>query len=268
MHLSHEMRTPLKAILALSELLRDGTVGALNAEQKKYIEVIERNGENLVRLVNDVLDLSQMDLARIAIQPRTFSLDEQLRAVVAALAPLATIKGIALTFAEPADELPLLRCDPDRLRQILTNLIGNAIKFTDRGRVVVSAESGLEVLMVHVTDTGVGIPACIAAQLFDQPFQASVPARQRLGQGAGLGLAITQRLLWLMGGDISVRSQEGSGSRFSFSLPSVGARPRTARRRTGRYELLRNDNREVRGCLQSAPRSQDERYGTDTSGRR
>jgi signal transduction histidine kinase len=217
MHLSHEIRTPLNSMLALSQLLRDGLAGALNAEQRKYIEVIERNGQHLFRLVDDVLDLSRMEVGQMEVDIVSLDLGDHMRTTAAALAPLADVKHIRL-IVEPLENLPRVLCDPDRVRQILTNLIGNAVKFTDRGQVVLSAESRNGAVAVHVSDTGVGIPEAALPGLFEEFFQADPESARRRG-GAGLGLAIASRLVRLMSGELTVESTRGVGSRFTFTLP-------------------------------------------------
>jgi len=222
MHLSHEVRTPLNSMLVLSQLLRDGSVGPLNAEQQKYVEVIERNGQNLIRLVNDVLDLSRLKWGRLNVDLQAIDLAEQLQAIVMTLTPLAQVKGLELVV-EPHHQLPHVRCDPHRVRQVLTNLIGNALKFTERGRVSLSAEVRRGEVAVHVSDTGIGISEEARLTLFDRFFQRGGGAvtgdGAQLGNvGSGLGLAIAHRLVRLMGGDLSVESRVGVGSRFTFTL--------------------------------------------------
>jgi len=222
-HLSHEMRTPLYSILALSQLLRDGTAGNLNGEQHRYLEVMVRNGQNLIRLVNDVLDLSRIDLGQFKLEPRPVAVMDELLAAAASLAPLAEVKGVEVQVA-PCGPLPAVDCDPDRLRQVLNNLVGNAIKFTDRGRVELSCERREDMVAIHVADTGVGIPETVRAHLFDELPRASGGVTTGRG-GAGLGLAIASRLVGLMGGHLSVESAEGAGACFTFTLPlSVAAR--------------------------------------------
>ncbi len=273
MRVSHEIRTPLNSILALSQLLRDGMAGRLNPEQQRYVEVIERNGRNLMILVSDVLDLSRMEGGHIDVEIRTLDLGDQLRATVSALAALAEVKRIVLCVTA-VDDLPAVRCDPDRLRQILTNLIGNAIKFTDRGQVVLSAEVREAVVAVHVSDTGVGIPEAARSHLFEDFFQAdAMDARRR--QGAGLGLAIASRFVHLMGGEISVESTEGVGSRFTFTVPrgDNGHRgmdkltPALGGDRAGDLDGSTQAGETTDAGVRAGHWSRDERYGTNTTGR-
>jgi signal transduction histidine kinase/CheY-like chemotaxis protein len=216
-NMSHEIRTPLNSVLALSQLLRDGMAGSLSADQRKYLEVIERNGQNLLRLINDILDLSRIEAGHLEMDFQALDTATQIRAAVGALVPLAEAKGLDLQCRLP-DHLPPVRCDADRVRQILTNLIGNAIKFTEVGQVQVSAEARGELVAIHVTDTGVGIPDTAKAQVFQEFFQVDQSMARRQG-GTGLGLAIASRLAHLMSGEITVESVVGSGSRFTLTLP-------------------------------------------------
>jgi signal transduction histidine kinase len=257
-HLSHEIRTPLNSMLALSELLRDGMAGGLNAEQKKYVDVIERNGQILIRMVSDVLDLARMEAGRITVELRSLDLADQLRATTAALAPLAEVKAISLAVDPMVELLPLVECDPERLRQVLTNLIGNAVKFTDRGRVVVSAELRRNQVAVHVADTGIGISELARTRLFEEFFQAGDTERHRNG-GVGLGLAIASRLVRLMGGELSVESAEGVGSQFTFTLP-IGDR---AADHGGRHAGAPNVEPSSHESAVSGP-SRDEHHGSHT----
>src|SRR4029079_1178249 len=156
-NMSHEIRAPLNSVLALSQLLRDGTAGPLTADQSKYLEIITRNGRTLLRLIDDILDLSRIESGHLQVHTPGVDLGPQIAAIVEALSPLATAKDLD-TIVKLPDDLPLVRCDVDRLRQILTNLIGNAIKFTDNGAIRMTAEMRAAVVAVHVTDTGIGIP--------------------------------------------------------------------------------------------------------------
>jgi signal transduction histidine kinase/CheY-like chemotaxis protein len=205
-NMSHEIRTPLNSVLALSQLLRDGVAGSLTVAQRKYLEIIMRNGHTLLRLIDDILDLSRIESGHLVVDTEDIALQPQIAAVVEALSPLAT------------DDLPPVRCDVDRLRQILTNLIGNAIKFTETGTVRVTAEVRAAVVAVHVTDTGIGIPEAQLGHIFEEFVQVDSTLARRQG-GTGLGLAIASRLARLMGGDITASSVAGSGSRFTLTLP-------------------------------------------------
>ncbi len=216
-NMSHEIRTPLNSVLALSQLLRDGVAGPLAVEQRRYLEVIERNGQGLLHLINDILDLSRIEAGHMDIDTHSLDVEPQVEAVVDALAPLAAAKGLDLVAVLPPD-LPPIRADADRFRQILTNLVNNAVKFTESGQVRVSAEARGDAVTLHVTDTGVGVPDAYRDKIFQEFFQVDQTLVRRQG-GTGLGLAIARRLARLMGGEISVESVVGKGSRFSLRLP-------------------------------------------------
>jgi len=222
-NMSHEIRTPLNSVLALTQLLREGVPGPLTVDQRKYLQVIERNGHGLLHLINDVLDLSRIEAGHLEMDTEDLDLALHVRSVVEALAPLAVSKNLDLTVNLPP-ELPAARGDPDRFRQILTNLIGNAIKFTESGgQVMIGAEAHPEMIVVVVTDTGVGIPDRHRDKIFQEFYQVDQTLVRRQG-GTGLGLAIARRLARLMGGDITVESVVSRGSRFSITLPrSSGA---------------------------------------------
>jgi signal transduction histidine kinase/DNA-binding NarL/FixJ family response regulator len=215
-NMSHEIRTPLNSVLALSQLLRDGVAGPLTVDQRRYLEVIERNGQGLLHLINDILDLSRIEAGHIEIDAQTLDVEALVEAVAEALGPLAAAKGLDLAIVLPGD-LPNVRADADRFRQILTNLVGNAIKFTETGQVRIGAEARADTVTLQVTDTGVGISDAYRDKIFQEFFQVDQTLVRRQG-GTGLGLAIARRLARLMGGDITVESVAGKGSRFSLRL--------------------------------------------------
>jgi signal transduction histidine kinase/ActR/RegA family two-component response regulator len=220
-NMSHEIRTPLNSVLALSQLLRDGVAGPLTVDQRRYLEVIERNGQNLLRLINDILDLSRIEAGYVEIDAQDLDVGREIAEVIASLGPLAMAKDLELAAKLP-DRLPRVRADADRLRQVLTNLVGNAIKFTETGMVQVTAEARDGVVAIAVIDTGVGIPPADLGRIFQEFFQVDQTLARRQG-GTGLGLAIASRLARLMDGEISVSSIVGSGSRFTLTLPRAGA---------------------------------------------
>ncbi|HVV52650.1 MAG TPA: ATP-binding protein, partial [Polyangia bacterium] len=224
-NMSHEIRTPLNSVLALTELLREGVAGPLTVDQRKYLQVIERNGQALLHLINDVLDLSRIETGHLEMDVQDVDLAPQVELVASALSPLAAAKNVDLSVKLPPD-LPPARGDADRFRQIMTNLVGNAIKFTEAGgRVMIGGELRAEAVTVVVTDTGVGIPDAYLEKIFQEFVQVDQTLARRQG-GTGLGLAIARRLARLMGGDIQVDSVLGRGSRFSLTLPrAAGGRP-------------------------------------------
>jgi signal transduction histidine kinase/DNA-binding NarL/FixJ family response regulator len=228
-NMSHEIRTPLNSVLALTQLLREGVAGPLTVDQRKYLQVIERNGQALLHLINDVLDLSRIEAGHLEMDAQNVDLGAQIEAVASALSPLGAAKNLDVTVKLPPS-LAVARADPDRLRQILTNLIGNAVKFTDDGgQVLICAEEHPETVAVVVIDTGVGIPEGLQEKIFQEFYQVDQTLVRRQG-GTGLGLAIARRLARLMGGDIIVESVPRRGSRFTLTLPrgagtAVAARP-------------------------------------------
>lgn len=220
-NISHELRTPMNSILGFAELLIDGVDGPLNTDQMGSLWRIERNARNLLRLINEVLDLSRIEAGRMELFVEPFSLRALVTDVARELLVPAREKGLELHYRlSPA--VPDLVCGDDgRLRQVLVNLGGNAVKFTSRGRVEIQVEPGrpgtAEVLF-RVSDTGVGIPAGYRQTVFE-PFVQVDGSITRRHQGAGLGLAISSHLVQLMGGELWLESEEGHGSTFGFRLP-------------------------------------------------
>ncbi|WP_448615050.1 PAS domain S-box protein [Modestobacter sp. URMC 112] len=220
---SHEIRTPLNGVLGTLELLG---LQRLTAQQAEYVSVAQRSGEALLRLLNDVLDLSKAETTAVVLAGEHFSPSDVASDVTAAMGPVAARKGLGLVLEAPADQL--LVGDPARLRQILMNLVGNAVKFTARGQVTLAvglsaaAQADHALVRFSVRDTGAGMTAGELAQLF-QPFVQGAQG-QRYG-GTGLGLALSQRLVDLMGGRIEVSSTPGEGSTFvvEVELPVAGA---------------------------------------------
>ncbi|QVL36027.1 ATP-binding protein [Aminirod propionatiphilus] len=219
-NMSHEIRTPLNGILGMAGLL---AATKLSADQKECVETIRLSGETLLALVNDILDFSKMEAGRLLLDRVDFDVRRLVDDVLSAFAVRARTKGIGLSGRVEGVLPPSLRGDPLRIRQILTNLVGNALKFTPKGEVtlrVVPLGEGPEGLWLQfsVSDTGIGIPADKAGGLFDRFFQVDSSVSRRFG-GTGLGLAIAKQLVELMGGRIGVESREGEGSTFRFSLP-------------------------------------------------
>lgn len=215
-NMSHELRTPLNSILALSRLMADQPDSS-TGKQREYLAVIERNGRQLLELINDILDLSKIESGGIDLRKEEISVPAVIGDLVETFRPMAQEKGISLV--EEIDEsLPALESDQSRLRQILRNLLGNAVKFTERGRVVIGAADEGEHLGLYVSDTGVGIPEDQLDVVFDEFRQIDGSAARRY-EGTGLGLAIARKSARLLGGDIAVRSRVGEGSTFIVTLP-------------------------------------------------
>ena len=218
-NMSHELRTPLNAILGFAQLAGQGP-GA-SPDQREHLGYVQRNGEHLLSLIDDVLDMAKIESGRQTLEEGTVNLARTLDDAVEALRHRAEGKGLGLV-AERDPELPrYIHSDGRKLRQILINLISNAVKYTDRGRVAVRADrcpaaAGTETLRLEVVDTGRGIPLDDQARIFEPFFQSG-----QLGaaEGTGLGLPITRQFVELMGGEISLQSTPGEGSRFVVSLP-------------------------------------------------
>ena len=217
--MSHEIRTPMNGIIGMLQLLGGSP---LNAEQSKQIEVAGKSADTLLHLLNDILDLSRIESGRLEMEEIDFAPREVVEEVAALFSTRAHGKGLQLHCALAADLPRAVRGDPMRLRQVLLNLTGNAVKFTERGRVDLEVEAGADPLGVRlrfrVRDTGIGIPEEIQARLFEKFSQGDNSMTRRYG-GSGLGLAISQSLVRQMGGEIRVKSTPGQGSEFSFELP-------------------------------------------------
>jgi CheY-like chemotaxis protein len=218
--MSHEIRTPMNAIMGIADLLAKT---ALSPEQDKYVQIFRRAGDNLLNLINDILDLSKVEASQLELERTGFSLNDHLEKVTEMVAGRAQEKGLALG-CEIAPNVPTdLVGDPTRLRQVLLNLLGNAIKFTESGevslRVTPDTDSSVPTaLRFTVSDTGIGIPGEKLGQVFERFTQADSSTTRRFG-GSGLGLTISKRLVELMGGRIWAESRVGEGSIFAFAVP-------------------------------------------------
>jgi signal transduction histidine kinase len=216
-NMSHELRTPLNAIIGYTELIIDNIYGDTPAKMRGVLDRIERNGRHLLGLINDVLDLSKIEAGQLNLELADYSLKNVVHAVFSAVEPLAAEKKLAFKVEVPAD-LPPGHGDERRLTQVLLNLVGNAIKFTDTGEVVIKASSANGSFNVAVRDTGPGISQANQAKLFQEFQQADNSITKKKG-GTGLGLAISKRIIEMHGGRIRVDSAVGQGSTFSFTLP-------------------------------------------------
>ena len=221
---SHELRTPLNAVLGFAQLLADRGDGPLGGRQGEFVESILLAGRHLLALINDLIDLSKIEAGKLDLASDRFTLGGELTQALWLLAPTARAKGLELIVDVAEEVAPVLIGDPRRLRQILVNLVGNAVKFTERGHVLVRVAPDAEVyggirLRFDVVDTGVGIPLEQQARLFEPFLHGEVRGEVAGRDGMGLGLAITRRLVEAMGGHVSVESTPGSGTTSSFTLP-------------------------------------------------
>lgn len=217
--MSHELRTPLNAIAGYVDLLGLGIRGPLNNEQHTDLERIRVNQSTLLRLIDDVLDFAKLESGRLQLRLSDVSIDEVLQRLETFVAPAIVKKGIEFGF-EPCGPGAIARADRDKVEQIMLNLVSNAIKFTDRGRIDVRCVAYGKSLEIEVTDTGRGVPPAMAEEIFE-PFVQEEQHLTRTAEGTGLGLSISRQLARAMGGDVWLRSGQAKGSTFVLLLPRV-----------------------------------------------
>jgi len=218
-NMSHEFRTPLNAVLSLSQILLDGTDGELSGEQEKQVHFIRKAAQDLSELVNDLLDLARVEAGKVMIRPTEFSVADLFGALRGMLRPLLSHNSsVSLVFDEEDDLQPLLT-DEGKVSQILRNLISNALKFTERGEVRVSAARGTDGMIVFaVADTGIGIAPEDQERIFEEFTQIEGPIQRRV-KGTGLGLPLSRKLAELLGGRLWLQSRPGAGSTFWVAIP-------------------------------------------------
>jgi PAS domain S-box-containing protein len=232
-NVSHEFRTPLNAILGYATMLLGGFYGDLTLEQQKTVARIDANSRHLATLINDVLDIERIEAGKMPLDVSSFGLDEVLRELMEELEGVVAQSPVRVDVKLPADLSVRVRSDRQKVKQILVNLLSNALKFTKQGSVEIVCRTDPEDgrFSVAVRDTGVGIAAADFTRIFEPFQQAAQRASSRVLGGTGLGLAICRRLAHILGGQIHVDSQLGVGSTFTVDLP-LRVRPRTAARRT------------------------------------
>jgi len=216
-NMSHELRTPLNAILGYTELIQDSVYGEPPEKMRAVLTRVQSNGKHLLGLINDVLDLSKIEAGQLTLDLIDYSLGDVAHNVYSAVEPLAADKKLSFK-AEVAPNLPRGRGDERRLTQVLLNLVGNAIKFTDAGEVVIKAGASDGTFSLSVRDTGPGISEADQQKLF-QEFQQADNSITRKKGGTGLGLAISKRIVEMHGGKIWLESAVGQGSTFFVTLP-------------------------------------------------
>ena len=219
--MSHDLRTPITAIVGYSELLADGIVGDLNGQQLEMIERISQVSSHLSQLVNDILDLAKLDAGRMEFHREDVRLGELVDGALVAVEPQARSKKLPLRMEIDAHRDALLRVDPPRVRQILVNLLSNAVKFTEHGEVAVVSGSGDDGrISLEVRDTGPGLPAGSEEAVFEEFLQIAAGNKSKREPGSGLGLAISRRLARAMGGDLVARNVPPTGAAFTLVLPA------------------------------------------------
>ncbi|BBI99093.1 hypothetical protein FGKAn22_07860 [Ferrigenium kumadai] len=214
--MSHELRTPLNSIIGFTGIILQGMAGEINEEQSKQLTLVKESAGHLLQLINDVIDVSKIEADKAAIVIAEFDLAELAREVADSFAVAVRKKGIELSVEVP-ERLPIAS-DQRRVRQILVNLLGNAVKFTDSGRIALRLNAGPEGVEVTVQDTGIGIGSEDIPKLFAAFSQIVIEGRPK--EGSGLGLYLSQKMAHLLGGRITAQSEPGKGSVFTLSLPA------------------------------------------------
>lgn len=216
-NMSHELRTPLNSIMALSRVLITQANDKLNEEENNYLQIVERNGKRLLSLINDILDLSKIEAGKMEINPKFISIKSLLQISKENLQNLAEEKGLTFILDIP-QSLPQIETDESKLHQVLTNIIGNSVKFTEKGSIHISANYDSENVFIKISDSGIGIAEKDLPYIFDE-FRQVDGTSSRQYEGTGLGLAIAKKIIQILGAKIEVESKLGIGSAFTISIP-------------------------------------------------
>src|SRR3989440_2438001 len=220
-NVSHELRTPLSAIIGFSQILLDGIDGPVNEEQQQDISQVNKSGQSLLALINQILDLSKIEAGKMELSLERVDLPALISSVLDSISPLAQAKGLQIS-TRFAPGLPALEADAGRLKQIVINLLSNAVKFTERGHIEILAQPSGRMVRIAVKDTGIGISAESQKVIFEEFVQGDGSSTRRHG-GTGLGLSIVRKLVEMHGGAITVLSEPGLGSTFTFTVPAWAA---------------------------------------------
>jgi signal transduction histidine kinase len=216
--LIEEVAGPLDESGLLGQRLLEGAGGKLSQEQRKVVESLVSHVATVGRRVREYVDLARLEVGDLAVQPKVLNLDETIQQVARQHKAVARAKGLGLVVESSVRALPAVIADPVRLAQVLSNIVANAVKYTDRGQVTISTELYDRSIAIHVVDTGGGIPATLLPKLFEDFCQTDA-GQAKDKQGPGLGLTLARRLVIRMGGDLWASSTVGAGSRFSFTVP-------------------------------------------------
>jgi PAS domain S-box-containing protein len=223
-NMSHELRTPLNSVIGFSEVLLEGNSGSLNERQTRYLKNISKSGKHLLTIINDILDISKIESGKMHLYKENISVKNLLEDMFSSMQPLAAEKEIVMKVSFGPD-LSYIQADKGKIKQVLYNLIGNALKFTEHGGfVTISAKVNGDMVYISVEDTGIGISRMDQEKLF-KPFTQIDSSISRKYEGTGLGLALSKELVVLHGGKIWVVSEPGKGSAFTFSIPVHGFQP-------------------------------------------
>lgn len=219
---SHQLRTPLSALKWSLDLLRSKRLGEINEKQKEYLDIVNDSGDKMIRLVNDLLNVSRIEQGRFTIQPKSFAIDEMVSETIREFEAIASVNNIRLSLVKDKD-LPNVFADPDKIRMVIQNLIDNAIKYSKKGGglVIITAERDKEKdkkIKLSVKDDGTGIPLFMQKHVFGKFFRGENLIKQKV-EGTGLGLFIAKGIVKISNGEIGFKSEEGKGSIFWFTLP-------------------------------------------------